>query len=217
MSDAQPEPRSLSTEYHRARKQLLLWSAILLGWSLIGIDLEKVKEAEGNVGVLMRAIKSPQAVPWVLLILIGYFIFKVTIEWRQSSQGRRKLRVAKIDYYSAVSIAVIAYFLYFGQIVSRIQIADFLQSHSAPIWASMVGGMIAIEAILAVGYYRQGSKEWITTIAPGVLLLLLRIYDGRYRLLTLWGGLSAICLWGIYRVVRRVRTWRSQRLITTGG
>jgi len=53
----------------------MLWSGILFIWELVGIDLEKAKEAGGNAGAIIGAIKSPQAVPWALLILVAYFLF----------------------------------------------------------------------------------------------------------------------------------------------
>jgi hypothetical protein len=81
------DPEALSPEYHKAHKQLMLWAGILLTWELVGVDLEKAKEADGNVGTLVKSIKSPRAVPWVLLILVGYFLFKLFVEWRQVHPG----------------------------------------------------------------------------------------------------------------------------------
>src|SRR5215468_1594260 len=95
------EPQALSNEYHRTRKQLMMWSAILFIWELVGVDLEKMKDAGGNFGALIGALKSPQAVPWALVILVGYFLFKVTIEWLQCAASRRALRVSQIDFVSA--------------------------------------------------------------------------------------------------------------------
>lgn len=118
------DPSALSTEYHKARKQLMLWAAILLVWEFIGIDLEKAKDADGNVGAFVKSIKSPQAIPWVLLILVGYFLFKCTVEWYQCNATRRGMRVARIDFTSAWLISLLAYALYFGQELSRVQLAD---------------------------------------------------------------------------------------------
>jgi hypothetical protein len=36
----------------------MLWSAILFIWELVGIDLERAKEAGGNAGAIIGAIKS---------------------------------------------------------------------------------------------------------------------------------------------------------------
>src|SRR2546421_4910775 len=85
------EPRNLSTEYHKAHKQSLLWAAILLFWELVGVDLNQAKQADGNIGALLKSIGSTQAVPWVFLILVGYFLFKLTVEWVQCNQARKRL------------------------------------------------------------------------------------------------------------------------------
>jgi len=131
-----PEPRPLSSEYHKARKQLMLWAALLFIWELVGIDLKKAESADGNVGAIVRAIKSPQAVPWVLLALILYFLFKFSVEWAQCHSERRKLAVARIDFVSAWIVSVIAIALYIGQSISRVQLADRLRS--APNFARVV-------------------------------------------------------------------------------
>ena len=118
------DPQALSSEYHKARKQLMLWAGILFIWELVGIDLEKAKEAGGNAGAIITAIRSPQAVPWVLLILVGYFLFRFTVEWYQSNEGRRKMRVARIDFFTSWFISLFAYALYIGQTVRRVQFAN---------------------------------------------------------------------------------------------
>src|SRR6266404_3943523 len=99
--EPKPHPRELSTEYHKAHKQLMLWAAILLIWELVGVDLSKAKDAGGNIGPIVTALKSPQAVPWALLGLVGYFLFKCSIEWAQCHVERRKLRFARADFISA--------------------------------------------------------------------------------------------------------------------
>ena len=133
MSDSQPkaerpkpEPKALTPEYHKARKQLMIWAAILFIWELVGIDLEKAQEAGGNAGAFIKSIKSPQAVPWALLILVGYFAFKLRIEWRQCSETRRQVAEAKQDYYLAFVVAICACSLYIGQTIWRVQLADRL-------------------------------------------------------------------------------------------
>jgi hypothetical protein len=54
-------PKELSSEYHKAHKQLMLWATILLIWELIGVDLGKAKDAGGTIGPIVAALKSPQA------------------------------------------------------------------------------------------------------------------------------------------------------------
>lgn len=118
------EPQALTSEYHKARKQLILWAGILFIWELVGIDLEKAKEVGGSAGAILAAIKSPQAAPWALLILVGYFLFRFTVEWFQSNISRRQMRVARIDFYSSWVISLLAFALYIFQTVRRVQFAN---------------------------------------------------------------------------------------------
>ena len=97
-------------------------------WELVGVDLNKAIATGGNIGAIVNSIRSPQAVPWVLLILVGYFAFKLRVEWRQSSAARREIREAKHDYYSAWTVAMVAVILYVGQAISHIQLANVLSS-----------------------------------------------------------------------------------------
>lgn len=119
-----PEPKGLTPEDHKARKQLMLWAGVLFIWELVGLDLEKAKAAGGNTGAIITAIKSPQAVPWALLILVGYFLFRFTVEWYQSNTSRRQMTVARIDFYSSWFVSLLALALYIGQSVRHIQFAN---------------------------------------------------------------------------------------------
>lgn len=120
------DPAALSSEYHKAHKQVMLWATILFIWELVGVDLNMAKDAGGNVGPIVTALKSPQAVPWVLMILVIYFLFKCSIEWGQCHLDRRKVRLAKADFFSAWVVAIAAIALYVGQAVSRVQFADLI-------------------------------------------------------------------------------------------
>jgi len=67
-------------------------------WELVGIDLEKAKEAGGNAGAIVSAIKSPQAVPWALMILVAYFsVFcrRLLVQISSSNQTKDGLQVEK--------------------------------------------------------------------------------------------------------------------------
>jgi hypothetical protein len=164
------EPRALSTEYHKARKQLMLWSAVVFIWELVGIDLEKAKDAGGNFGAVIGAIKSPQAVPWALLTLVLYFAFKLRIEWRQCNPMRRKVIEAKQDYYSAFIVAFAAAALYTGQAISHVQLANKIQSSPYKSLSLLYGAMIGFS--LSSGAYvvlrsiikRKRNLDWFLIV-----------------------------------------------------
>jgi len=140
----------------------MLWAGILFIWELVGIDLEKAKEAGGNAGAIITAVKSPQAVPWVLLVLVAYFLFKLWVEWNQCGSRRREMLHARIDYRSAWMVAFLACSLYAYQALNRIQFADLLQGSSKVrsvvmgIVSGILGGGVVITTIWS---YRRNYES----------------------------------------------------------
>lgn len=106
----------------------MLWSAVLFVWEFVGIDLEQAKNTEGYAGALVKSIKSPQAVPWVLLIVVAYFLFKTTVEWYQCLTERRMILASRVDFFFGWFVALTTYALYVGQAISRVQVADVIQN-----------------------------------------------------------------------------------------
>ena len=110
----------LSEAYQKARRQYALFSGLLIAWELIGFELpNKVELAKG--GNLI--IKSPQAAPWVLIVLLLYFAGRTTVEWYQCSEDSRGLRASLIDFRSAHVIGVFALGLYGVQKLLQVQVA----------------------------------------------------------------------------------------------
>jgi hypothetical protein len=183
----QVDPKPLSPEYHKAHKQLMLWASILFIWELVGIDLEKAKESGGNVGAIISAIRSPQAVPWALMILIAYFMFKTTVEWYQCSSKRRLLRAARIDFAMAWLVPITAYALYAFQAIRHVQVADVVQrrgAFAASLFAGFVVGCVLTWVLWTIAtnnrardmlFRRWGSSSWevaeVRVILRGVTLL----------------------------------------------
>jgi hypothetical protein len=189
------DPSALSNEYHRAHKQLLLWSAILFSWELVGIDLDKAKESGGNVGGVISAIKSPQAIPWALIVLIGYFLFKCSIEWAQCTIDRRKVRFARFDFLSGWLISLSAIMLYIGQAVSHIQFADAIQDYRFP-GIMFAGGLFGggIGSFTAIVLWKRRSLP----SPPQKIFLWPGLMFG-------WGTLTSIS--NIYRGIIIWRVW----------
>jgi hypothetical protein len=156
------DPKPLTNEYHKARKQLMLWAGILFVWELVGIDLEKAQTAGGNVGALVGSIKSPNAVPWVLLILVGYFLFRFTIEWLQCNSSRRGMMVTKVDFAASWGVTLLAYALYIFQAIKKVQFAAVVQGTSvnsrASLSAGLVSGFMAGVSLFLV--VRGDFREW---------------------------------------------------------
>jgi len=180
---------ALSPEYHKARKQLMLWTAILLAWELIGVDLAKIEAAGGNIGALITGIRSPQAIPWVLLLLVAYFLFKTTIEWMQSNQLRREMKVARTDFFSAILFAAISYLLYFGQRIARVQFADLL-SGKATYFLAAIAAMP-----MGIGIVRLGFRIRDARIAQGKLALFVRLGLEQFMVLALISLVALALIW----------------------
>jgi hypothetical protein len=200
----------------------MLWAGIMFIWELVGVDLEKAKEAGGTVGVILTAIKSPQAVPWALFILVAYFMFKLSIEWHQCNASRRRMRVARIDYVSAWIVAVTAYFLYLGQALSRVQFADILQGD--PVKLAFFGFVLS-SALTLIGcwlvrwyLFRKLPSFWIIFVITFLLMGLaiesqsgvLDIYHQGLGLVHLIPSLIGAAV-GAVLVVSVQRPWRLQR------
>jgi hypothetical protein len=176
-------PKELSSEYHKAHKQLMLWAAILFVWELVGIDLEKAKDAEGYAGALVRSIKSPQAVPWVLLFLVLYFLFKCSMEWAQCFIERRKMPFARADFVAAWTVALAAIALYVGQAMSRVQFANVVQTKTKAVLGLVYGLSGGGFLILGLFLFRETLNEE----GNGGIRL-------RIAMATLWVGAAALCV-----------------------
>lgn len=112
-------PPQLTEQYFKTRKSLALFSGLLFAWEFIGIEIPSKPFENLNV-----KIKSPQAAPYVLLILVVYFTIRLLIEWYQSSYMRRELRTSKIDLSLSLAIPIVAIVTFTIQRILDIQVAD---------------------------------------------------------------------------------------------
>lgn len=112
----------LTPEYYKARRGLMLFSALLIAWELIGIELSpKLNIDSLNLDI---TIKSPQAAPAVLFILVIYFSIRTAIEWYQSHPERRKEKASIADIYLTVTVVISSLIIITIQFFLNIQIAE---------------------------------------------------------------------------------------------
>jgi hypothetical protein len=114
----------LTEGYEKSHRSLMLSCGLLLAWELIGVEIGDRPLSDYNI-----VLKSPEAVPLVLLILVLYFMFKITIEWHQCHVDRRSKVPSKIDYYFSVFLAVMALGIYFYQQLLNTQIVEIFGSN----------------------------------------------------------------------------------------
>lgn len=163
------EPPALAPEYHKARKQAMLWAGILFVWELIGIDLEKAKDAGGNLGAFIASIRSRQAIPWVFIVLAAYFLFKTWIEWNQCELRRRTALASRIDYRSAWVVTFLAVILSVYQSISRTQVADVVQG-SHKLKSFVLGLAISLVAARLLFRIKVSRVQWWKRIVLAALL-----------------------------------------------
>lgn len=93
------EIASLTDSYAKTRKSYGIFAAILLAWELIGIVI-----GEASSSGLKITLKSPEAIPFILLILVVYFALRFWIEWNQNNLVSKQNFYARFDYFMAHTI-----------------------------------------------------------------------------------------------------------------
>lgn len=106
----------LSQEYYKARKSYNLFAGLLFLWGLVGIDIINIPTpTPSNIMNLNFKLKSPDALPYVLIVVLLFYAYRVSIEWYQSDVDRRKLNQSKVDFYISHILAVTSIFIYLLQ------------------------------------------------------------------------------------------------------
>ncbi len=113
---------AVTESYQKTHKSYVMATALLASWQLIGITLE-TKEKWGV------SFKSPSAIPLILIILVVYFGYRLTIEWLQCDPRRRTNLPAAIDYRVTHGLAIIALIITLIQYMLRKQVVDFILFH----------------------------------------------------------------------------------------
>ena len=110
----------LTDSYRKARRSYGLFAALLLAWELVGIRLDP--SPLENIDI---TVESPSAAPFVLVILVLYFAYRFTIEWRQCPNDARSRIASHIDYSVSHSIGIVSLLVFSYQRASGVQIYDY--------------------------------------------------------------------------------------------
>jgi len=153
-------PPQLTEQFHKARRNLVLFSAILFGWEFIGIKI-----TEKPIDNLDVKITTPEAMPFVLLIIVIYFFYRILVEWFQSNLERRKIKASNYDLVVSIGIASISILTYLIQQLGDIQIAEKLFDKSIMLDYFMLGSIFSGGCLYAplfflfITYYKYGSLQ----------------------------------------------------------
>jgi len=103
MNELREYPPPLSVPYHKAHKQYLLYSGLLLAWEVVGVEISFSPESSFRV-----ALRVPGAVPYAIFVLLLYFGLKIVVEWEQCDVERRSFWPSRVDYYGSHVIAALS-------------------------------------------------------------------------------------------------------------
>lgn len=197
-----------TSSYDKARRSYGVASALLLGWALIGIELERRPLANVNV-----SLETPRAAPYVFVALVVYFAFRFTIEWYQADPNRRAARVSLIDYAVGHAIGVGSIAVFVGQALWRVQFFDYPLALIAAIAVAYAVGYEFVRRYGLPGEGTPGANDsyWdmadgLSALAAVALLILSARSDSRIAFIV-----GPIVAFGQYAVVHLMRHRHHER------
>ena len=120
----------MTDAYHKARRQLALFSGLLLVWEYIGVRLGDIPtgtvKAKLPVADATVTLQNPEVVPVVIAIVTIYFAYRLTVEWFQCDDDIRHSLVTRIDLYVAYFIASSALIVFAFQQATTFRLAELL-------------------------------------------------------------------------------------------
>lgn len=145
----------MTEEYFKSRRQLVMWSGILFAFQTVGLDLESLKSATGTLGTAYRLITRPDLVPFVIIVLVGYFLVRFAIEYFRCDEASRRLRVSRVDAYLTAGIALSSLILFgFTRVgVSILREIERMGNQDWIPWAPY-GYPVGLLVLLAASFWR---------------------------------------------------------------
>lgn len=148
----------LSEGYRKARRDLMLFSALLLAWEIIGIEIPAQSELPG-VGTPVT-ILSPGLLPFVLAILVFYFGYRLQIEWRlldisiRMKNASKASKTASFDHRTTQVLATFAVGAWAIQGVVAVRLFEPLEV------AIAVASLLGIGGTVAYAVFRSRSRRF---------------------------------------------------------
>jgi hypothetical protein len=134
----------LTEAYYKAHKSYAFFSAVLIAWELVGIELTAKPLENLNI-----TLKTPSAAPIVFIALVIYFGFRLWVEWLQCDMRRRLLAASRLDFAVAHGLGGLALCIYFVQRLLEIRIAAlFLSDRGSAVLGGVLLTMVIVPAIL---------------------------------------------------------------------
>jgi hypothetical protein len=148
-------PPPLSEAYQKAHKEYGLSSALLIAWELVGFNVQKAPLE--NIEI---ELKNPEAIPWVLIVLVVYFGFRITIEWKQCDETRRRSKPPLIDFLVSHGIGATSIGLFSYQRLSQTQLATVISdANQVLIPNALLGSLVGLFIGILLNRLREKHRE----------------------------------------------------------
>lgn len=140
-----PSVPTLSDAYNRERKCLILYSGLLFGSEVAGLTFGRSQSSQLNQFI---AFDNPGAVPIVLVALIVWSLFQITVEWFNCDFRRRVTISAQLDILSAIFLSIFTLSMFAIQRNFAIRLADQLTSITAVAFISCFAVVLIVGTTL---------------------------------------------------------------------
>jgi len=166
-------PPPLSDQYHSARNKYALYSALLLAWDFLGIQID-IRSFFANVSV---SLPTPEKVPILLTGLVLYYAYRICIEWNQCDGTRRSYMSSRVDF-------AITHLIGFASILT------YGVQQNVPQFGQMVVGALTLSIVFAVVLFLAFGRivqhfistplfNRVTGLSPREMTVLLWMKEGK--------------------------------------
>lgn len=192
----------LSGAYHRARQGYGIITGVLLLWVYVGVTMQAIP-------IVNVELNTPNAVPHVLALLLGYYLIRFTLEWYQCDKQRRCEIASRVDFAFAHGLGVFALGSYFLRHFLDVPVGEQLNVNV--VIAGLLGFLTMLGGCEIYRYVREGQTDKLRLISFAALavvpvsILVLQTYaTGQIRSM-LFGLVCGTALaYGSWRVLQRV-------------
>jgi hypothetical protein len=184
---AAKRPTQLTVPYRKARRQLTLFSGILLAWELVGVKVDP--EIKSHIDFTLL---NPEAIPYVLITIVVYLIYRLNVEWLMCGKTLRNSKVPKTDFVVALIIAGTSLGIFLIQKSMDTRIADLIGAVIANVLLSSAA-VFAVLVAIATHRTVDSPKSRFSRVVVLTLVLLAGLC-----LLTFIGNLIFAERWVLY-------------------
>lgn len=131
----------LSDPYRRIRKIHIFFSAVLLFWEFLEVNIHNVS----SNGIYIN-IDAPHVVPSILFLIVAYFGYRLYTEWGYHTQKLRRAigditkahRLQSLDYHLSQMFGLFSIIIYFIQNTFNFQIIELFTLDIVPTFSLIV-------------------------------------------------------------------------------